>query len=97
MPTFRRLPRFDRDYSALTKQQRAAFKRSVEKLIADLKAGRRPRTGLRVKAVRRAPGVFELTWAPDGRATFEYGEPVKEGETHIVWRRIGTHEVLDDA
>jgi len=91
------MPRFDRDYASLTSEQRDAFKRAVAKLIADLKAGRSPRPGLRVKRVQQASGVFELTWAPDGRATFEYGEPVKEGETPIVWRRIGTHEVLDEA
>lgn len=41
-----------------------------------------------------SPGVFELTWASDGRATFEYGEPVEAGEVNVVWRRIGTHAVL---
>lgn len=50
--------------------------------------------GLRVKRVQGARGVFELTWAPDGRATFEYGREVQPGEPHIVWRRIGTHAVL---
>ena len=39
--------------------------------------------------------IWELTWAPDGRATFHYGDPVNGGETHIVWRRIGTHSVFD--
>jgi hypothetical protein len=97
MPTYRRLPRFDRDYAALSKAQQSAFKRAVMKLVEDLKAGRPPRAGLRVKGVLRAPGVFELTWAPDGRATFEYGQPLKQGEAHIVWRRIGTHDVLDEA
>jgi hypothetical protein len=97
MSTYRRMPRFDRDYASLTSEQRHAFKRTLVKLIADLKAGRSPRPGLRVKRVQQASGVFELTWAPDGRATFEYGEPVREGETHIVWRRIGTHDVLDEA
>jgi hypothetical protein len=40
-------------------------------------------------------GVFEMTWAPNGRATFEYGEPLQEGHVHVLWRRIGTHAVLD--
>jgi hypothetical protein len=35
-----------------------------------------------------------MTWAPDGRATFSYGTPVKEGEAHIIWRRIGTHDIF---
>jgi len=35
-----------------------------------------------------------MTGADDGRATFEYGSVVREGETHIVWRRIGTHDII---
>jgi hypothetical protein len=97
LPTYERLPRFDRDYAALTDEQRQAFKRSVARVVEDLEAGRAPRRGLRVKGIQRAPGIFELTWAPDGRATFEYGDSVRKGETNVVWRRVGTHAVLDDA
>jgi hypothetical protein len=38
--------------------------------------------------------VWELTWAPDGRATFEYGDPVRAGDPHIIWRRVGTHDIF---
>jgi hypothetical protein len=38
--------------------------------------------------------MFELTWAGDGRATFSYGRSIREGEPHIVWHRVGTHDVL---
>ena len=41
------------------------------------------------KSIRR-----KLTWADDGRATFEYGEPVIVGEPHILGRRVGTHTIL---
>ena len=51
---------------------------------------------LRVKGVRGASGIFEMTWAPNGRATFHYGEPIKEGEPHLVWRRVGTHDTLSE-
>ena len=61
----------------------------------DLRRGGRFRKGLRVKGVQGATGIFEMTLAADGRATFEYGEPVTEGGTHVVWRRVGTHAVLD--
>ena len=47
-----------------------------------------------MKGVRGAPGMFELTWANDGRATFSYGESRSEGEAHIVWHRVGTHDIL---
>lgn len=36
---------------------------------------------------RYALGVFELTWAPDGRATFSYGEVHIAGKAHVIWRR----------
>ncbi|WP_252933996.1 hypothetical protein [Streptomyces sp. Vc17.3-30] len=44
--------------------------------------------------MRRAPVVFELTWAPDGPATWTYGQAVVTGEQHIIWRRIGTHDIF---
>ena len=35
-----------------------------------------------------------MTWAPDGRATFEFGAQVVKGEPHVLWRRVGTHAIL---
>jgi len=40
-------------------------------------------------------GVYELRFAPDGRATFTLGSPVRGSEPHIIWRRIGGHQVLE--
>jgi hypothetical protein len=41
------------------------------------------------------PGIFEVTRAmPNGRATFEYGSAIIPSESHIVWRRIGGHEIF---
>ena len=37
-----------------------------------------------------------MTWAEDGRATFEYGDPVKEGQVNVVWRRIGSHIIFSN-
>lgn len=50
---------------------------------------------LRVKRVQGHSGVWELTFAPDGRATFAYGDEVVPGEAHVMWRRVGDHSVLD--
>lgn len=94
MPTFEQLRRFDRDFAALSDAQREAFRSAVQKFVADLQRGQGFRQGLRVKGVRGAPGMFELTWANDGRATFSYGESRREGEAHIVWHRVGTHDIL---
>ena len=69
--------------------------RAVKKFVDDLARGGRPRSGLRVKGVQGAPGIFELTWAPDGRATFQFGKSIREGQPHIIWRRVGGHEILN--
>ena len=63
--------------------------------VEDLRQGRQFRNGLRVKGVKGAPGIFEMTWADDGRATFEYGQPVIPGQPHVIWRRVGTHDIFD--
>lgn len=94
MPTYATRPRFERDLATLTPEQRQHFREVVGRFVADLDAGRGFRPGLRVKSVQASPGVFEMTWAPDGRATFEYGEPIRLGESHVVWRRVGTHDIF---
>jgi len=93
LPTFEALPRFWRDYQRLSPEQRASFQEAVEKFVDDL--GRaRFRPELRIKAIQGAEGIFELTWANNGRATFQFGEPVRPGEPHVIWRRCGTHDVF---
>lgn len=94
MPTYERSPQFVDDYNDPSPEQRRLFRLAVEKFIADLRRGRGFRPGLRVKGVQGSPGMFELTWAPDGRAVFSYGASIREGEPHIVWHAVGTHEVL---
>lgn len=59
----------------------------------DLRRGRF-RKGLRVKSIQGAVGLFEMTWAPDGRATFQYGPETVTGDPHVIWRRVGTHDVF---
>ena len=93
MPTFAQTDRFRRDFAKLTAAQKAAFRAAAAKFVADLPSGGF-RPGLRVRGVQSAAGVFEMTWADDGRATFEDGSAVREGETHIVWRRTGTHDIF---
>ena len=94
MPTYAWLARFGADFDALSPVQQAAFLAAVQQFVEDLRGGTGFRKGLRVKGVKGAAGIFEMTWADDGRATFEYGEPVNPGEPHIVWRRVGTHAVF---
>jgi hypothetical protein len=93
-PTHERLPRFDADWNKLTKEQQDEFKVAVAKFVDDLQHGQGFRAGLRVKLVRGTGAVWELTWAKDGRATWQYGQELKTGEPHVIWRRIGSHEIF---
>lgn len=96
MPTHDQYPLFLKDHARLTGEEAAAFDRAWRHLLADVAGGRPPRRGLRVRQLATAPGVYELTWAPDGRATFEYGTPQRPGHKHIIWRRIGGHEIFSN-
>jgi hypothetical protein len=95
MPTWERAARFDDDWDALDATDRARFRRAVRHFVTDLPTGRF-RPGLRVKRVQGTASVYELTWAPDGRATFEFGAAGERGP-HVIWRRIGRHSILRDA
>jgi len=68
---------------------------AVKQFVTDLKNAEQafhPR--LRIKRMQGHPGIWEMTWAPDGRATFEYGDEVHPGQAHIIWRRVGTHSIF---
>jgi hypothetical protein len=94
MPTWDTVESFERDLRKLTPKQRQQFRTAVSKFVLDLKQ-KRLRKGLRVKRVRGETGVWELTWANDGRATFQYGDQLQTDDPHIIWRRIGGHDIFD--
>ena len=94
MPTYEALSQFWKDWDKLSREQQQAFRVAIEKFVADLKRDHGFRPGLRVKGVQGAEGIYEMTWARDGRATFQYGAAQRSGESHIVWRRVGTHDIL---
>lgn len=98
---FETTPAFDSDYRGLAPQHAAAFRKIVrEKFAPACEAyAKDPATpwpaSLRVKSVRGATGVLEMTWSfasPDGRATFELR--TVDGELRCRWRRIGDHDVF---
>jgi hypothetical protein len=94
MATFEYPPTFAKDVMLLDPDDKARFRRVVrDEFVPDLNK-RRFRAGLRVKGVHGARGVYEMTWAPDGRATFQYGPEQIPGQPHVIWRRVGTHEVF---
>ena len=96
MPTYEFPESFYREFRKLPLAMQARFLAAVGELVAALRASP-PEfpPSLRVKRVQGHAGVWEMTFAADGRATFEYGEPQREGEAHVKWRRIGDHSVLD--
>ena len=93
--TYERTDRFKRDYSKLSPQEQERFKQKVmESFVPAVESGDFP-MGLRVKGVQGAEGIYEMTWAPNGRATFQYGAAEQiPGQAHVIWRRIGGHEVF---
>lgn len=95
-PTFEFPRSFDREFRKLSRKDQKAFRDAVQVLVEALQGSGRselpPR--LRIKGVQGHPGVFEMTFAPDGRATFSYGDEIKPEEAHIVWRRIGSHDIF---
>jgi hypothetical protein len=93
LATWDKTARFLRDYEGLSASERNAFMTAVRAFVEDLPRGRFG-PSLRVKGVQVAPGVFEMTWADDGRATWQYGPEVTEGQPHIIWRRIGGHDIF---
>src|SRR2546427_11499276 len=87
VPTYARTRRFQRDHARLSADDKRSFRQAVDNFVNDLRGGGSVRPGLRIKRVQGTQGIFEMTWAPDGRATFEYGLPEIEGEPHVIWRR----------
>ena len=99
MPTHEETPTFLRDYGRLTNTQEKRLEAALSQFIADLRAieaGEQAwfRPGLRVKRVRGVTGLYEMTWAPDGRATFSWDQPLRIGTRHVVWHRCGDHSIL---
>ncbi len=98
---FETTPAFDGDYRRLKREHALAFKTAVREKFApacDAHANDPTTpwpTSLRVKPVRSAPGIMEMTRSlasPDGRATFEL--ITVDGELRCRWRRVGDHEVF---
>jgi hypothetical protein len=96
MPTFAWYPRFGREYLALSRRESATFRRARDRFIAALQAKRPLEAGLGIREMSGHPGVYEFRFSAGGRATFHYGKPVIPGEAHVIWRRIGGHEIYQE-
>jgi len=110
---FQTTPSFEADWARLTPDERRllsdairAFSDACDRFVED-RSARWP-ADLRIKKIRNAKGVFELTWSfagPDGRASWEWvtieipstgpdGERLVERVPAIRWRRIGNHRIF---
>jgi hypothetical protein len=64
-------------------EQKAAFLAALRLFVSGLNDQHfDPR--LRVKRIQGHAGVWEMSWAADGRATFLYGEQMIAGEAHVI-------------
>lgn len=95
-------PQFDTDLRRLPGEHRTAFasripafSQACDAYLASKGSAAWP-AHLRVKPLRSARGVWEMTWSltgPDGRATFEFAEDA--AGPLVRWRRIGLHDIFD--
>ncbi len=93
-PTFELGTGFAREFTRLPREQQRAFRKAIAKLVEAFKQDREPPRSLRIKRVQGTDDVWEMSYSGDGRATFRYGSKRKSGETHVVWLRVGGHEIL---
>lgn len=104
MPTYAVRERFAHQLRQLRPEQRELFLQALRVFIQILReweadgcqgVPRFPRS-LGVKPMVNRRGVMEMAWAPDGRCTWEFGTPQRQGKAHIIWRRIGSHAIYED-
>lgn len=93
MPTYAWQARFMREYRALSRQDKASFRRAKDRFVAALRADRPPEAGLGIEEMAGRPGIFEFHYSAGGRATFAYGTTARGADAHVIWRRIGGHEI----
>lgn len=104
MPTEEALGRFQNEHKSLDRSKRALFRSARKEFIqAPLLWERSGMQGspvfpkhLGVKPVQGQRGIWEFAWAGDGRCTWEYGDFQHPRKCHIIWRRIGSHDIYGD-
>jgi len=96
-----RLPTFMNDWQRLPAHERELVKGWLTDVFLPAVAGYEADpagfvwpAGLRFERLQQTDGICAVTWSfagPDGRATFEFR--VIDGESYLVWRRIGHHGI----
>jgi hypothetical protein len=96
MPTYDQDERFRHEYHRLRRAEQQLFNRAVKEFVAALKDQRPPPKKLGIERYERQSGVYEFHWSATGRALFRYGPEKTPGEPHVIWLRIGGHEIYDE-
>jgi hypothetical protein len=96
VPTHDEDPRFIHDLDHLTPEEYARFRAVVLRFAQALDRGGMLPAGFGIRVMAGYPGVYEFHWAPNGRATFEFGGERVPGKRHIYWRRVGGHDIYDN-
>jgi hypothetical protein len=94
-PTFDRLAQFKREYAKLTAAQRQLFRAAAKKFVAPLSTT--PPEEIDQAVVRELdghPGYWELWFTRHLRAIYTFGQPVRRGQPHVIWCRIGSEDAL---
>ncbi|MDX2971324.1 hypothetical protein PWY87_02795 [Kribbella solani] len=98
---YRTASTFDRDFARLPRDHRHMYLKILgEHFLPAIAAGSftgTPPWPKRLRVHQLAGGIYSITWSfagPDGRATFHLERP-DQGDTILVWRRIGTHDIYD--
>jgi hypothetical protein len=94
MGTFFGTVGFMRGFRSLSEDMQAKFISAAKQFSDELDKGNGFSRGLRVKKLQGRNNEWELTYAPDGRAVFQYGPEVRPGVKHVDWLSIGTHDDL---
>lgn len=104
MPTYAVEDSFWSDWRRLSSRQREAFLNELAAFVDVLKQNEDAgfpsipvfpkRLGVTPMVGKRK--VMEFAWAPDGRATWQYGPRQKPGKYHVVWRHVGSHEIYEE-
>ena len=96
MPTFDRLALFKREYRKLTPEQKARFRVAVAKLVAALQQTPPSLPGdPLVHPLAGHRGVYELRFRARRAGDVHVRRAGARRTPHVIWRRIGGHDVLE--
>lgn len=93
MPTFDVSDQFWNEWDRLHLSRQERFLKARDEFVACLKKKRPFPAHLDIHPLKSQKGVFIFCFGPDNRALFRYGDEQAPGDAHILWLRIGGHEV----